>query len=136
MVAYLRSMGGGGMVVLWAAEEQEGIWHIDLHVGLAHGYRHSSPSSFLGWHLQCLHLVSLHHLTASATQRVETSFHRAVHHAEFGLQMPCNGSKTFPPFTGYELACLADLALIHTQQIQNLWISVMSTWNCILLPMP
>lgn len=66
----------------------------------------------------------------------DRSFHRAVHQAEFGLQMPCNGSKTFPPFTGYELTCLADLALIHTQQIQNLWISIMSTWNCILLPMP
>ncbi|KAF4792429.1 hypothetical protein TURU_122063 [Turdus rufiventris] len=31
--------------------------------------------------------------------------------------MPCNGSETFPPFTGYELACLADLALICTQQV-------------------
>lgn len=40
------------------------------------------------------------------------------HHAEFGLH--AMQSKTSPPFTGYELACIADLALIHTQQVQNL----------------
>lgn len=43
--------------------------------------------------------------------------------------MPCNGSQTFPLFTGYELACLAYLALIHTQQVQNLQISITPTWN-------
>lgn len=103
------------MGVLWAAGEQEGIWHISLYVGLARGYWHSSPSSFLGWHLLCLHLVSIHHLTASAMQTVETEI---FHRTEFGLH--AMQSKTFPPFTGYELACIADLALIHTRQVQNL----------------
>lgn len=72
--AYLCSMRGGRMGVLWAAEEQEGIWHISLYVGLARGYRHSSLSSFLRWHLQCSRSPShsIHHFTASAMQRVET----------------------------------------------------------------
>ena len=40
------------------------------------------PSSLLGWHLERLHLVSIHHLTASATLRVEPeSFHSTVHYA-------------------------------------------------------
>lgn len=69
---YLCSMRGHGVGVLWAAEEQEGIGHIVLYMGLALGHRHSNPSSVLGWYLQCLHLLSIPHLTLSAMQRVET----------------------------------------------------------------
>lgn len=80
----------------------------------------SRPSSLLGWHLERLHLVSIHHLTASAVLRVELkSFHRAVRYGDLDFQMPCNRSKTFPHFTGYALTHPADLALIHAQQIQK-----------------
>lgn len=73
------------------------------------------------------------HSICNAESR-DRSFHRTVPHSVFGLR--AMQSKTFPPFTGYELACLADLALIHTQQVQNLQISMTPKWNCIPLPMP
>lgn len=41
---YLCDVRGGGMVALWAAEEQDRIWHITVCVGLMRGSRHQTPA--------------------------------------------------------------------------------------------